>query len=230
LLNGIKGGLQMASNRLQMEDINKAQKMLDLSLKSAIEAEDLVAKIALSGKIKTQQLLTIEIENLFQEMTDNFQAGLSSDINFSIAMVDNLPKIKADPDLLKACINALLDNAKEAISEKELDNQEHREASIDFQASVLDPINQLCSVCHKPIHNQQLQITISNSGEQINSEILDAIYEPFFTTKKSSQQVANTTGLGLTLVRSVIHNHDGHLLVESNQQKTSFTILLPVVE
>ena len=66
-------------------------------------------------------------------------------------------------------------------------------------------------------------IRIEDTGTGIDSEHLEKIFEPYFTTKASG------TGLGLTVVYKVIKEHKGDIFVSSEPGKgTVFTIKLPV--
>ncbi len=66
--------------------------------------------------------------------------------------------------------------------------------------------------------------SFSDEGEGIDSDIIDKIWDPFFTTKTQGKG----TGLGLGIVRNIIERHNGRIEVESQSQKGSkFTIYLP---
>ena len=68
-------------------------------------------------------------------------------------------------------------------------------------------------------------INITDTGTGIPEDIRDRILEPFFTTK----DVGKGSGQGLAIVASIIENHDGALLVESQMEHgTTFTIKLPL--
>jgi CheY-like chemotaxis protein len=67
-------------------------------------------------------------------------------------------------------------------------------------------------------------IHVGDTGTGIPAEHLDRIFDPFFTTKPPR----NGTGLGLSLVHTIVHEHGGDLLVESEVGKgTTFRIDLP---
>ena len=69
-----------------------------------------------------------------------------------------------------------------------------------------------------------LRITIRDNGEGIRSEDIPHVFDPFFTTKDYG------TGLGLSVVHGIIHEHAGQIEVESELKKgTAFHILLPLV-
>ena len=70
-------------------------------------------------------------------------------------------------------------------------------------------------------------IEIEDDGPGINKEILDKIFNPFFSTKEPGQG----TGLGLSVSYGIIREHDGEIRVQSTPgQSTCFTIILPLSE
>jgi len=69
-----------------------------------------------------------------------------------------------------------------------------------------------------------VRISIADTGVGIPREIIDKIFDPYFTTKQEG------SGLGLAICHSIINKHDGFLTVESEPgQGTTFTIYLPAL-
>jgi len=85
---------------------------------------------------------------------------------------------------------------------------------------------------HKSIRNgdpatDAIALTISDTGHGIDPADLERIFDPFFTTKQFGQG----TGLGLSVIHSIVNMMDGHISVTSEVDKgTTFKILLPVVK
>lgn len=75
-------------------------------------------------------------------------------------------------------------------------------------------------------YNLLLSIAVSDRGEGIDTSIQERIFEPYFTTKKTSEG----TGIGLYLSRLMIEKtfYGTLILSRSNQQGTTFTITLPI--
>jgi two-component system, NtrC family, sensor kinase len=73
--------------------------------------------------------------------------------------------------------------------------------------------------------NNKLCIEIADTGPGIPEDILPHIFEPFYTTKNEGEG----TGLGLSLVYSIVENHGGHIKVASKPgDGTTFIIELPL--
>ena len=74
------------------------------------------------------------------------------------------------------------------------------------------------------IKEDNLTVSITDSGSGIPEEIMPKIFEPFFTTKSAGEG----SGLGLDIVKKIIDKHQGKMEVESIPGKTKFTVYLPV--
>jgi signal transduction histidine kinase len=67
-------------------------------------------------------------------------------------------------------------------------------------------------------------IIIENNGPKIPNEVINKIFDPFFSTKKRGEG----TGLGLHIVKKIIDNHNGEIVCKSSDLSTQFIIKLPV--
>jgi CheY-like chemotaxis protein len=69
-------------------------------------------------------------------------------------------------------------------------------------------------------------LTISDTGHGMNKEILEHVFEPFYTTK----EVGKGTGLGLAMVYGIVKTHEGYILCYSELDAgTAFKIYLPAL-
>jgi signal transduction histidine kinase len=69
-----------------------------------------------------------------------------------------------------------------------------------------------------------ITLTVSDTGTGIPADVIDRIFEPYFTTK------ADGTGLGLAMAYKVVKEHGGDIYVQSEVGKgTCFRITLPAV-
>ncbi len=64
---------------------------------------------------------------------------------------------------------------------------------------------------HLPARGDYIEILVTDSGAGMNDATLARIFEPFFTTKPPTQG----TGLGLTMIHSIVRRHGGSIIAES---------------
>src|SRR3990172_412700 len=73
---------------------------------------------------------------------------------------------------------------------------------------------------HQP---SNIQVMITDSATRIREEIMNKIFNPFFTTKEMG------SGLGLAISKRIMEDHSGNILVESKVgEGTTFFVCLPV--
>lgn len=75
------------------------------------------------------------------------------------------------------------------------------------------------------VSNGNGRISVEDNGPGIKADILDKIFQPFFTTK----DIGKGTGLGLSISRRIIDGHGGKLYLDKESKNTSFVIELPLV-
>jgi signal transduction histidine kinase/ligand-binding sensor domain-containing protein len=124
---------------------------------------------------------------------------------------DTVGKINIAPQDIGRVILNLLNNAFYAVTEKKNQGIEGYEPVV--------------SISTKKI-GDKVEINISDNGNGIPAQVMDKIFQPFFTTKPAGQG----TGLGLSLSYDIIiKGHDGELTVQTIQgEGSTFTIQLPV--
>ncbi len=74
--------------------------------------------------------------------------------------------------------------------------------------------------------DKQISVSVEDNGPGIAPDIIDKIYEPSFTTKVGG--ISLGLGLGLTIVKRIVSEHDGEMRVTSRPGRTRFTVSLPL--
>ncbi|MEO5908143.1 MAG: ATP-binding protein [Ginsengibacter sp.] len=140
-----------------------------------------------------------------------FNAEMKTDFDDSIGKINIIPQ-----DIGRVLLN-LYNNAFYAVSERLSFILQDRLAQPDIQ------YKPIVSVTTKKLENSVL-ITVSDNGNGIPQNIVDKIFQPFFTTKPTGQG----TGLGLSLSYDIIKAHGGEIKVASKENEGSnFIIQLP---
>ncbi|MHB9155938.1 MAG: PAS domain-containing hybrid sensor histidine kinase/response regulator [Endomicrobiales bacterium] len=176
------------------------------SLESLTDAK----KACRRAKSLTHQLLTfaignepvkrtVSIDELLRQTVKFFLSGSNIEPQFSL--VDPWP-VEIDVDQINQVIQNLVVNARDAM-----------------------PDGGVLEVTSRNVQEREgrfLSIRIKDNGGGIPPEILDRIFDPYFSSKKTG------TGLGLTIAYSIIQKHKGSITVDSRPgEGTVFTILLP---
>lgn len=71
--------------------------------------------------------------------------------------------------------------------------------------------------------NDDIHLTITDSGPGISQKLRDKIMQPFFSTK----EVGKGTGLGLSISREIVNSHKGQFYFNHNHENTQLVVILP---
>lgn len=77
---------------------------------------------------------------------------------------------------------------------------------------------------------EEVEVRVTNDGEMIPHESLNKLFERFYRVEQSRSKETGGTGLGLAIAQSIVNMHEGHIRVESNVEKTSFIVNLPMTQ
>jgi CheY-like chemotaxis protein len=82
-----------------------------------------------------------------------------------------------------------------------------------------------CASCRAQVDaGRWIEVSVADSGSGIAPDLLERIFEPF----TSSKEVGRGSGMGLAMVHGIVHDHGGHVLVETAPGAGSvFRVLLP---
>lgn len=127
---------------------------------------------------------------------------LQRGIQINTELESQLPLLSLDPVQIKQVFYNLLKNAYQAIPPEG--------GTIFIKSGHTD---------------ENVFVTVADTGCGISPEVMGSIYEPFLTTKSTG------SGLGLLIVRRIVKEHGGTITLASNPgQGTTITVVLPRVE
>ena len=147
--------------------------------------------------------------SLIEQIVQDFQNQISnrSTCEITINQEENLPEIFVDPEAIREAVSNLLSNAYKYNDKKDKKIEIH--------------IYQ-----HK---TTEIAISIKDNGIGIPRNELHRIFQKFYRVENTLTTHIEGTGLGLSLVESIIRAHKGNLKVQSKfRQGSEFTIFLPM--
>lgn len=195
-------------------NLEKYQKMV---YSAAIRAKDLVSQILVFARKSEEELRPIRVASLAKEVLKLIRSSVPSTIEIKSRIASDL-LVKGDATRIHQVLMNLLTNAYQAMEKDggtmEMVLSDQQMTKDEAAARGLGPGTYLC-------------ITVSDTGPGIPQEIMDHIFEPYFTTKKQG----GGTGMGLALTHSIVKSHGGTIEVQSSPgQGAVFTVFLPAME
>ncbi len=191
------------------------QQISELSQRSA----ELVKMLLAFSRQQTLKREMLNVSNVLNELNYLIRPLLDERVNLSLRHGRDLPMIRADKGQLENAIINLAVNARDAmlengggvltISTSRVTEEHGHEKGFDFVAE-----------------GDYLCIEIADNGTGIPPEVMENIFEPFYTTKKEGKG----TGLGLSTVYGIVKQSDGYICPTSKvAEGTSFFIYLPAL-
>jgi len=163
-----------------------------------------------SEVVKTKVNINDPIKDVFKVLGHQLKVH---QIELELDLDPELPFIMADHNRLEQVFINLVTNAVDAMDKKgdELGKQEW------------ERLLEIRSFCE----DDQVQVTVADTGTGIPQEIIHKIFEPFFTTK----EVGKGTGLGISISYGIIKDYNGTIEIKSEVgQGTTFELRFPVSE
>ena len=182
-------------------------------------AKDLVVQmLAFSRGNKDIEFQMVEVDALLIESINMIRPILPSTIEFVSHISKDVAPIMANPVMINQVVMNLCINARDAIGEH---------GRIDFGLRSVSINNEVCSACHMPISGDFLEVSIKDTGSGIEPDNIKNLFEPFFSTKEMGHEKG--TGMGLAMVHGILHEHNGHIIVESTLGiGSTFRLLFPL--
>ncbi len=161
---------------------------------------NLVNEFSTFARFPTANPKPCRLSPIIEETVSLYNEG-HPDVVFDVKIGEDLPEMNLDRQQLKQAMINLVDNAVAAVR-----NQGHI-----FISATYDPILKL------------VRIEVADDGTGISDADKIRLFEPNFSTKKAGM------GLGLTIVNSIVTDHNGMIRVQDNVPKgAKFVIELPV--
>ena len=181
-------------------------------------ARDLVKQILTFARKGEGDKISLKVSPIIEEAIRFLRSTVPSTIDIQYDCKTKEDTVVANPTQINQIVMNLCTNAAHAMREKGgilqvILNEEQLGPDDISRYSGLTP-------------GHYLRLSVRDTGHGISSDIVDRIYDPYFTKKG----IGEGTGLGLAVVHGIIEDCGGYITVESEVGKgTTFHVLLPLI-
>ncbi len=213
-------GIIIGNTELALDDVpkwNSAHASLEEIKTASLRAKNIVKQLLSFSRKMDQELQPIQIGSVIKDALKFLRSTIPTTINIHPDIQTTDETILADPTQINQIIMNLCINAYHAME------QTGGELNVTVAKVILDDN----SVREYPDlkSGDHVKIMISDTGPGIDPEIIDQIFDPYFTTK----EVGKGSGMGLAVVHGIVKSYSGTIGVDSSQGKgTKFIILFPL--
>ena len=187
-------------------------------LQAGERGRDLVQQILALSRQSERCMIPVRLQQILMETLKLAKATIPANICILHDIQRDCCLVMADPSQIHQVAMNLITNAYHAVEKT------GGTISISLRETGGEAGSEP-SCPSKP--GRRVLLAVSDTGCGIAPEVLDRIFEPYFTTKAQGKG----TGLGLAVVDGIVKNHHGNIQVSSQvEQGTTVSIYLPLME
>ena len=218
ILASIMGYVVLASDRPTAIADARIGEHLEQALNSCRRARDLIQQMLTFSKARQGEARRLILGEVVRDVAQMLSVTLPATLTLDIEALDADCNVMFDPVQAQQAVLNLCINARDALE---------GQGRIDVRVQRRRLHAATCASCGKPFAGAFVELSVADDGPGIPGPVGERMFEPFFSTKVPGKG----TGMGLATVHRVVHEHNGHVLVDTAAgQGTRFGILLPEVD
>jgi PAS domain S-box-containing protein len=216
ILSSILGFTELALTEVELG--TTIEKDLQEVYTAGQRAKDLVKQILSFARQSDNILKPIRVDIIVKEVLNFIRASIPASIEIK-SILSSHSLVLGDSTQIYQVLMNLCTNAAQAMENN------GGKLTIDLQDVTIKNNSSVTEFSLKP--GNYIKLRVADTGMGITSNIIESIFEPYFTTKSAGMG----TGMGLAVVHRIIEDHKGKIIVTSETEKGSvFTIWLPISE
>lgn len=218
ILTSINGYLALAEDRqAELGDV-RLGRYLEQARLSARRARDLIRQLLTFSRGQRGTPRPLQLQPLVEELAHFLAPMLPETVTFEVSPPAIEARVMADPVQLEQVLMNLCINARDAVAGR---------GQIRIGIEPAPPGEAVCASCRASLHpHGHVALVVADDGAGVAPETLERMFEPFFSTKP----VGKGSGMGLATVHGIVHEHGGHILLDTAPgHGTRFCVLLPML-
>lgn len=189
-------------------------KNLGKVLEATQRGQDLIARILAFSRKQHHEFATLDLNQTIEAALSLLRPTVPASVVIQFEKSDAIYILGNQTQVHQVLVN-IINNAVDAME---------GEGKIIIRTSRLEPSDPLLKQLTQTGQEKYCRLEISDTGHGMDQATMERVFEPFFTTK----EVGKGSGLGLSIVHSIIKEHSGEIFIHSQLgHGTTFTILLP---
>jgi len=217
LLTSIMGYVTLASEREGSLVDRRLAGYLAQAQRSCERARDLIQQMLMFSRGQRGSPRTLPLGSLVEDALATVRPMLPATVTLAVDLVEAAPQVRVDPLQVEQVLLNLCLNARDAIDGA---------GFIRVQVRPLQVEGLVCTACRAATGGEFVELSVADDGHGMAPAVIERIFEPFFSTKETGKG----TGMGLAMVHGIIHEHGGHVVVESAPGSGSrFRVLWPAL-
>jgi PAS domain S-box-containing protein len=203
ILSNAQAALRFMSGK--PADLKEVREILEDIVNDNTRAGEVIRRMRSMVKKEKLEFAPVDLASLIGEIVVLVHSdAVLQNINIELGLDDNLPAVYGDKIQLQQVVLNLLLNAFDAMK-----NSSTARREVKIRLGLEDA--------------HRLKVAVADCGTGLTSDKLESIFQPFYTTK------GDGLGMGLSICRSIIQAHGGHLWAENNEGRGAiFYFTLPV--
>jgi len=216
----------MGFAELTLLDLPESESVLRLNMTSLIKAVErakkLVMQILTFSRGMDDVNTPFRLDAVVKEALALIRATLPANVNITYTQEGHDLFLMGDPTQAHQVILNLCSNASYAVRGKS------GAIDVDLRTAYLaeEDAARLCTATRVVMPGTYVQLTVSDNGIGMTDEVMERVFDPYFTTKAP----AEGTGLGMSVIHGIVERYKGHILIDSVlNEGTCIVVRLPML-
>ncbi|MGE0486257.1 MAG: PAS domain S-box protein [Gammaproteobacteria bacterium] len=216
ILTSMLGYVELAAEHIAGGGDERLLRYLERARRSGERARDLVQQMLTFSRGQQGEPRSLDLARVVEEGMQLLESTMPATLHIETRLTRDLPRVVIDPMHVEQVLVNLCINARDA-----MDGAGRLQVSVGCAVTTGD----LCSSCRHEVGGEYIELVVADDGPGIAPEILERMFEPFFSTKAAGRG----SGMGLSSVHGIVHEYGGHVVVETSPGAGArFRILWPV--